>query len=344
MSRHSCRISLIWLMWISGVSSTEACDVRDALRRGHAFVDNRRYPEAVAAYDQAVGLSPDDTKVLRCRGFSRLLTGDAVGALADFKAATRRNPKDAALFYGRASAFRMLGDTEAAIRDFRETVRRDPEYDVAIETLALLYLDLGDINKAVEYGQHNSRTHAVGFVFPEAGTNLADAARVELEKLIVFEFWILLSDLYHKKADSILSVTAGSVAETNSTYSRRRLSLSFAMARAFDKSFSELDKLLKVAPADWRAYEIRGAVHGVKGDLNSALADFSTAVALNPRDRELRRYRSKLYTELGDSRKAMKDLEEIERITGEARTQMERSMRDVFDQAEKALENKHQSR
>lgn len=63
----------------------------DRLRdRGWARVKLGRLPAAIADFDAALALDPDDTDSLTCRGMARLLMGDYAAGLPDYEARYRR--------------------------------------------------------------------------------------------------------------------------------------------------------------------------------------------------------------------------------------------------------------
>ena len=52
----------------------------------------------------------------------------------------------------------------------------------------------------------------------------------------------------------------------------------------FDGAMADFTKAIKLNPKDAAAYEGYGGVKAIKGDLDGAIADFSKAVQLNPKD------------------------------------------------------------
>ena len=82
---------------------------------------------ALADYDEAVRLSPDDATSahpMTLRGGARLALGDVAGARADLDAAIRIRPNSMEAWAGRALVRRKAGDLKGALSDTDEAVRQ----------------------------------------------------------------------------------------------------------------------------------------------------------------------------------------------------------------------------
>src|SRR6476469_8870175 len=62
------------------------------------------------------------------RGVDKLDGGDYKGAIADFDAAIRLDPNDSEAFYNRAYTRHILGQVQEAINDYTEAIRIKPQY------------------------------------------------------------------------------------------------------------------------------------------------------------------------------------------------------------------------
>ena len=82
---------------------------------GNALYRLDRSTEAVACYDRALDLAPDDPEVLLNRAWARLEAGDRAGAESDASAAANLG-----------LALSRLGLFDAAVAAFREALERDP--------------------------------------------------------------------------------------------------------------------------------------------------------------------------------------------------------------------------
>jgi tetratricopeptide (TPR) repeat protein len=80
---------------------------------------------AIADFDRSLALKPRDNVTLRGRGNAWFRKGDYDRAAADFSATTSIDPKDAVAYNNRAYAFERKGDLPRAIADFTEALRLD---------------------------------------------------------------------------------------------------------------------------------------------------------------------------------------------------------------------------
>ncbi|MBI3676313.1 MAG: tetratricopeptide repeat protein [Proteobacteria bacterium] len=143
-----------------------------------------RHSEAIARFERALALKPDDVRVLFALGntaralglakpaeefFRRVLTaeperlealvnlanllrarGDAQAAIALLLPAAQRNPESAELWLTLGSAYRERGERTEAEAFYREALARRPDYSAALGNLADLVADQGEIDTALE--------------------------------------------------------------------------------------------------------------------------------------------------------------------------------------------------
>lgn len=83
------------------------------------------------------------------RGDAHLRRGDAAAALADYDAALALAPQDASLFTSRAGVHLARGDWAAALADFDRAVATDPRYGMGWNDRGVLRLELGDLSGAL---------------------------------------------------------------------------------------------------------------------------------------------------------------------------------------------------
>ena len=91
--------------------------------------DNDR---ALADYNEAIRLDPNDADYYNNRGSSWHLKGDDDRAIADYDEAIRRNSKDPCPRYNRGLAWSSKNENDRAIADFNEALRLNPNYAAAL--------------------------------------------------------------------------------------------------------------------------------------------------------------------------------------------------------------------
>ncbi|HEY8245128.1 MAG: tetratricopeptide repeat protein [Vicinamibacteria bacterium] len=87
--------------------------------------------QALAGYERARSLLPDDPRVYRSIGRTLLRLGWLDAAIASFRDTLRREPDDVDSLLGLGSALLQRGDAEEALARYRDVLRLDPGNDPA---------------------------------------------------------------------------------------------------------------------------------------------------------------------------------------------------------------------
>jgi tetratricopeptide (TPR) repeat protein len=83
---------------------------------------------ALADYDAAIRLIPQDAEPHLYRGFANEKKGDLRAALEDYTHALRLSPENGAVYYHRAWVRDKLGDAGGAAADYTEAIRCGGDY------------------------------------------------------------------------------------------------------------------------------------------------------------------------------------------------------------------------
>ena len=107
---------------------------------------------ALAACDRAIASGQftgvELAKLHTSRGVERKRAGDLDGAIADYDAAIKITPNDFFAFNNRGNTWRDKGDFDRAIADYTEAIRLDAEYATPYINRGLLYERLKDVARA----------------------------------------------------------------------------------------------------------------------------------------------------------------------------------------------------
>jgi tetratricopeptide (TPR) repeat protein len=112
-----------------------------ALELGHALELTHRYEEALALYDRAAELAPNDPAGPRTGGMRTAAWGEAELAEPRLAEAVRRDPKDARTWHALGLVRARLGDLDGAKHAYEAGLASDPrgtDNRVGLATLALL--------------------------------------------------------------------------------------------------------------------------------------------------------------------------------------------------------------
>ncbi len=101
-----------------------------------AKVENADLQSAIADFNRALQLDPENAKAYDNRGIAKLERGDLVGAIADFNRALQFDPKLAPAYETRGVAKAQKGDLDGAIADCDRALELNPK-------LAGAYVDRG---------------------------------------------------------------------------------------------------------------------------------------------------------------------------------------------------------
>lgn len=93
-------------------------DAKFYVSRGQMYADSGQHSAAIADYDRAIRLNPDDAGAYIDRGLSKGKLGKHFSAIADFDLAIRLKPSDGLAYYNRGAAKHKLGRIREAKQDF----------------------------------------------------------------------------------------------------------------------------------------------------------------------------------------------------------------------------------
>jgi tetratricopeptide (TPR) repeat protein len=96
--------------------------------RGSAWSAKSEYERAIADFSEAIRLKPDYALAYKDRGIAWAGKGDRVRAIADYSEAIRLDPKQVRAYVARSASWRNRGDYDRAIADANEAIRLNPEY------------------------------------------------------------------------------------------------------------------------------------------------------------------------------------------------------------------------
>ena len=116
------------------------------LRSGNRHLQQGKYEEAIADYNEAIRINPESAQAYTNRGTVKGMLARHEEAIADFNEAIRINPQDTDAYNNRGSAKIKLGRPEEAIADFNQAIRINPQYPLA-------YYNRGNAKKALD--QHD---------------------------------------------------------------------------------------------------------------------------------------------------------------------------------------------
>ncbi|MBW4618355.1 MAG: serine protease [Cyanosarcina radialis HA8281-LM2] len=122
----------------------------DAYRsRGVALYASKDYRGAIAAFERAIRLNPNNAPAYVNRGFVRINLKQYEEALADFNQAIRLDPNNASAYSNRGGVRYFLKQYEEALADLNQAIRLDPNLAIAYSSRGFVFKQRKDKQKAL---------------------------------------------------------------------------------------------------------------------------------------------------------------------------------------------------
>lgn len=306
--------------------------------RGNVHADKGEFDLAIADYVKALELDPKLAPAYINRALAYAKMGDFDLVVNDCNAALRLNPKLTSAYFIRGVAYSNKRAFDNAIADFSTVLRLDPNYAVAYNDRGLAYSAKGDYDRAIaDYIQalrldpklllaymNLSIAHRLkgaydlaitGFTKllrlqpknPPAHYNrgLCFAAKEDLEKAMAdFNATIRLDPghaealakrteilkSYREKKKAAEQANLQHAAAERDEAELRQSKAAIFVARAqmhydnerYDRAVAEFTEAIKVDPKDSTTFYKRGLAYVAREDTEKAVADYTEAVKLSP--------------------------------------------------------------
>lgn len=218
---------------------------------------------AIAAFDRALALVPDNAETLTLRGNAYTSVGEHGRALADLDRAAALDPANPRAFMVRGLVHARLGDMPRAFADYSKALSIDPKYVDALVNRAAIYSmqgstekALADLDQAVELQPNHALAHY--------NRGYAHFARRDYEQAI---------------ADYTRAIEAD--ARMSWAFNNRCLTRVIA-GRDLAEALSDCDEALKLQPDNAETRETRGFVFLKLGEREIALREYDAALRSDP--------------------------------------------------------------
>jgi Tfp pilus assembly protein PilF len=129
-------------------SEVRVSEAQTHARQGEALARARKIQEALAEFDQAIGLDPNNPQALFGRGLLYQSEQQHQLAIDDFTAANGLEPQQSGPLLARAISYLALNKAKEAAVDLDEAVQADPQNEQIWLNRGIAYERLGDRAKA----------------------------------------------------------------------------------------------------------------------------------------------------------------------------------------------------
>ena len=95
-------------------------------QRASVYMNERKFPEAIADYSEALKIKSDDPNIFERRAYAEMQLKDYDKALHDYNQAIKLSPEDPKYYQVRAFIYQTKGDFKAALADVDKVLKLDP--------------------------------------------------------------------------------------------------------------------------------------------------------------------------------------------------------------------------
>jgi tetratricopeptide (TPR) repeat protein len=278
--------------------------------RGQTYRAKGEYQRAIDDFSTAIRLNPKYAAAYRMRGSANHSLKKYSTAIDDFSKAIELAPGYAAALNARGMSYMATQDYTRAVDDFDEAIRLSPGYAEAVDNLdvivgvqtcagssaspenraAACMAVIGNSSLPANVRATAYLGHAAAFAFTSSGSrqdadralnDVTEALRLQPGNAPAYE---MRAAIYVRRGDSEHALkdanNAVDLAPTSSAYAFR--SLVYAGKGEKDLALADLDAAIQRAPRVAYLYLLRGDAARAKSDITRALADFDSAIRLDP--------------------------------------------------------------
>jgi tetratricopeptide (TPR) repeat protein len=227
---------------------------------GNLFAAKSDYEHALEDYDHAMALAPDDAKVNDSHGVALQGLGRHEEAIADFSRAIELDPNDKSAYSNRAAAYLSLKRQDLAIADLNQVILGAPSDALAYYDRAVAYEVTGRIDAAeADYRKVVSLTPAFA---------PASAALGRLDSKV--------------NADLALAELGTAIRLDPKSPALKTRAILYLSIQQPEHAIPDLDLAIANDPSDDAAWANRGVAKSRTGDLAGATVDCTRAIEIAP--------------------------------------------------------------
>lgn len=252
--------------------------------RGRANRSNPLLRRAAEHFRDAVAADPTHINAHYYLGNVSRETQDFGGAIAAYGALVRLRPLDPSNRLRLGQAYQLNGQVAEAIEQYERATQIDTDYVQARQSLANLYEQLGDLEKAAHEYEILVKLRPTPALLGELGS-----LYVALEHF-----------------DEAIEAYDRMLAASGEDQDKIRILLArlYANADRYDEAIAECHKVLTTASENGpkvEAYSILGSLYLVRNQLPDALQSLTAAIALEENHRDALYWLAMTYDQMGDS-------------------------------------------
>jgi len=298
-------------------------DAWDLLNKGVSLYNLGHTREAIACYDEAVRVDPQDAKLYNNRGTAHRAEGQLDQALRDFDEAIRLNPWYPPAYNNRGLVFHSLGEEEKALKDFDMAIQLSPWSPSTYNNRGLVYRAMGEYEKAIrdfdtaiqlnphDPDPYNNR----GLVLRTLGLHLralkdfSEAIRLDPRNAKAFHNRGLAHRTLGKYEEALHDFSKAITLSPTFAKPYYYRGITHASLNQYEQALGDFTEAVRMAPLSPHAHNNLGLVYRALGQLEKALEEFNETIRLNPWFPSVYNHRGLVYHALGVPDQALENFD-----------------------------------
>lgn len=239
---------------------------QDAFRRAVELHGQGHLTEAIALYEDALRLSPNDAAIAANLASALVKAGCYEEGLGRYRQLLESEADRPEIWFNYANALQRSGDSDGARQAFEKTLELGPDFFPAALNLANVVRDQGDLDRACELYQNSIRLNPQ---HPKPRVNLAR---------------LLRGRRMFDEARTVL--TEGLQVQPDSDELLYDLALVEHVSGNLDQAYSTAYRILKTQPESGNAFNLLGLIEYERGDTDAAVEWWDRLSRLQPENPE----------------------------------------------------------
>ncbi|MGR3319143.1 MAG: tetratricopeptide repeat protein [Candidatus Anammoxibacter sp.] len=273
---------------------------------GNAYLTMGKHQDAIDQFNSLKEDHPENAQVYSSLANSYMTIGDYKKAREMITKAVEIKPESNVARNIQAKIYIMDDDIPAAINLLESLLRDNPKFADAY-TLGILYIDIGEYDKAIE-------TYKQGMDnFPQNTSMLSNLAVAYLMKQEYEKAKDVSSRAYNIKRSGVtknlkeICEWLGSSENRSNDELNLKVKKDYHISRAmaylnnkwFKRALREYDEIIKILPSDKTAYNTKADILTLLGEYDGAIETFKKVIELEPESQDVYRKLATIYVRAG---------------------------------------------
>ena len=265
--------------------------------RGRLYADQGKFDLAIADFDHALALEPDDYDIYNERGRSYRVTNQIDRAIADLTKSIALKPDYVLSHYNLACLYSAQHHYDEALREFDKAIAIDPSYyyaywdrAAAYQSQSKLELATKDLDKALELEPKVAGLWAdragINFMLGHNANGDADLAQAFALDPNLTRAWQIRAGLHMSKQQFALAAddfTTSLSKEPKNTWSYVGRASAYLSLNDLKRALADAEAAIAINPKLASAYLVRAQIRHAMGDHFGGNRDSAKAAELDPR-------------------------------------------------------------